>query len=115
MVCYAAAVLHFTISRIHRPLDKTLGLGGLRKRTRPKTAKQRQSEVKKQFERRKKRFARRSSSRLEVAVFYICTHCGHFFSCQRLSRRNEEAEEREAPKRRKKNAETEKPQRKRSR
>ena len=61
-------MLNLTIWCIGRPLDKKLGLDGIRKKSRPKTAKQRQSEVKKQFERRKKRCAHRSSSRLEVAV-----------------------------------------------
>ena len=106
-----------TIWRIGRPLDKTLGLAGLRKQSRPRTAQQLIKYAVKEKERRK-RCARRSSSGLEVAVFWM--RCAHripvlFGECS-FRRRDEEAEQRaEAPKRRKKDAETEKPQRKRSR
>ena len=105
-----------TISRICRPLDKTLGLAGLRKWGRPKTAKQRTQAVKKALERRK-RCAHRSSSRLEVAVFSM--RCAHhipvlFGECS-FRRSDEEEPRAEAPKRQKKGVEAEKPQRKRSR
>ena len=104
-----------TISRKYRPLDKTLGLAGLRKQTRRQTAQQRVNDAAKRKERHK-RCAHRSSSSLEVAVFSARTAATSFLVNAFPSRRNEEAEERpEAPKRRKKDAEAEKPQRKRSR
>ena len=63
-----------TISRICRPLDKTLGLAGIirKGRSRPKTAQQLRNNAKNSKERRK-RCAHHSCSRLEVAVFYART------------------------------------------
>jgi hypothetical protein len=60
-------VQELTISRICRPLDKTLGLARLRNKSRPKTTPQRKQAVKSELQRRK-RCAHRSSSGLEVAV-----------------------------------------------
>ena len=66
-------MLNLTILRTGRPLDKTLGLAGLRKWGRRNTAQQRLDIAAKAKERRKrakerhKRCARRSSSDLEVA------------------------------------------------
>ena len=110
-------MLNFTISRICRPLDKTLGLAGLRKgRSRPKTAQQLVTNKEKQ-KTRDKRCARRSSSGLEVAVFSM--RCVHripvlFAECS-FRRRDEEEPRAEAPKRQKKGMKAEKPQRQRSR
>ena len=109
-------MLHFPISRICRPLDKTLGLARLRKWGRPKTAQQLVTNKEKQ-KTRDKRCARRSSSGLEVAVFSM--RCVHripvlFAECS-FRRRDEEEPRAEAPKRQKKGMKAEKPQRQRSR
>ena len=107
---------NLTISRIYRPLDKTLGLAGLRNKSRPRTAKQRLAHANIEKERRK-RCAHCSSSDLEVAVFSM--RCAHripvlFGECS-FRRSDEEEPRAEAPKRQKKGVEAEKPQRKRSR
>ena len=83
-----------TIWRIGRPLDKTLGLAGIRKKSRPKTAQQLRNDAAKQRSGARGARTVRRSSDLEVAVSSVCAHCGHFFSSQCFARRNEEAEQR---------------------